>query len=140
MFFSSVKEKYRLINNKTFSKLRFSKFKKFVSRLVLEGSNSRRYHWIRSSRPEVCCKKGALKNFAKFTGKHLCRISFLKKRLWHSCFPVNFAKFLWTPFFKEHLWWLLLPLMSGSHTLFTGKSNIMKLFYIKRNIWHSVKY
>ena len=107
MFFSSVKEKYRLINNKTFSKLRFSKFKKFVSRLVLEGSNSRRYHWIRSSRPEVCCKKGALKNFAKFTGKHLCRISFLKKRLWHSCFPVNFAKFLRPPFFKEHFWWLL---------------------------------
>ena len=29
----------------------------------------------------------------------------LKKRLWHSCFPVNFAKFLRTSFFKEHLWW-----------------------------------
>ena len=35
MFFSSIKEKCRLISNKTFSKLRFSKFKKFVSRLVL---------------------------------------------------------------------------------------------------------
>ena len=23
----------------------------------------------------------------------------LKKRLWHRCFPVNFAKFLRTPFF-----------------------------------------
>ena len=32
----------------------------------------------------------------------------LKKRLWHRCFPVNFAKFLRTPFFTEHLWWLLL--------------------------------
>ena len=32
----------------------------------------------------------------------------LKKSLWHSCFPVNFAKFLRAPFFKEHLWWLLL--------------------------------
>ena len=32
----------------------------------------------------------------------------LKKRLWHRCFPVNFAKFLITPFFTEHLWWLLL--------------------------------
>ena len=31
-----------------------------------------------------------------------------KKRLWQSCFPVNFAKFLRTPFFIEHLWWLLL--------------------------------
>ena len=25
----------------------------------------------RSSRPEVFCKKGVLRNFAKFTGKHL---------------------------------------------------------------------
>ena len=31
----------------------------------------------------------------------------LKKRFWHRCFPVNFAKFLRTPFFIEHLWWLL---------------------------------
>ena len=27
----------------------------------------------------------------------------LKKSLWHRCFPVNFAKFLRTPFFTEHL-------------------------------------
>ena len=26
----------------------------------------------RSSRPEVFCKKGVLRNFAKFTRKHLC--------------------------------------------------------------------
>ena len=26
----------------------------------------------------------------------------------HSCLPLNFAKFLRTPFFIEHLWWLLL--------------------------------
>ena len=32
----------------------------------------------------------------------------LKKRLWHRCFPVNFAKFLRTPFLTEHLRWLLL--------------------------------
>ena len=32
----------------------------------------------------------------------------LKKRLWHRCFPVNFVKFLRTPFFTEHLGWLLL--------------------------------
>ena len=66
--------------------------------------------------PEVFCKKGVLRNFAKFTGKHLCQSLFfdkvaglrpatlLKKRLWHRCFPVNFAEFLWTPFFTEHLW------------------------------------
>ena len=27
----------------------------------------------RSSRPEVFCKEGVLRNFAKFTGKHLCQ-------------------------------------------------------------------
>ena len=32
----------------------------------------------------------------------------LKKRLWHRCFPMNFAKFLRTPFLIERLWWLLL--------------------------------
>ena len=32
----------------------------------------------------------------------------LKKRPWHRCFPVDFAKSLRTPFFTEHLWWLLL--------------------------------
>ena len=32
----------------------------------------------------------------------------LKKRLWHRCFPVDFVKFLRTPFFTEHLRWLLL--------------------------------
>ena len=32
----------------------------------------------------------------------------VSKRLWHRCFPVNFVKFLRTPFFTEHLRWLLL--------------------------------
>ena len=31
---------------------------------------------FRSSRPEVFCKKGALNNFAKLTGKHLCQSLF----------------------------------------------------------------
>ena len=84
----------------------------------------------RSSRPEVFCKKGVLRNFAKFTEKHLCQSLFfnkvaglrpatlLKKRLWHRCFSVNFAKFLRTSFIIEHLWWLLLWL---SEWMFTVK-------------------
>ena len=43
------------------------------------------------------CRKVVLRNFAKFTGKHLCQ-----------CLPVNFVKFLRTPFFIECLWSLLL--------------------------------
>ena len=66
------------------------------------------------------CKKGVLWSFTKFTGKHLCQSHFfnkvaglrsttlLKKKLWHRYFPVIFAKFLRTPFFKEQFWWLLL--------------------------------
>ena len=70
---------------------------------------------IRSSRQEVFYKKDVLKNFAKFREKHLCQSLFfnkvarlrsatlLKKRLWHRCFPVKFAKFLRTPFLTENL-------------------------------------
>ena len=83
----------------------------------------------RSSRLEVFCRKGVLRNFAKFTGKHLCQKLFfnkvaglrpstlLKKGLWDRCFPVNFVKFLRTPFFTEHLRWLLLYLIDLFMTL-----------------------
>ena len=64
-------------------------------------------------------KKLFFRNFAKFTGKHLCQnlffnkvaglpASLLKKRLWNRCFPVNFSTFLRTPLLTKHPWWLLL--------------------------------
>ena len=37
----------------------------------------------------------------------------LKKRLWRRCFPVNFVKFLRTPFLTEHLRSLLLILTNS---------------------------
>ena len=69
-------------------------------------------------------QKGLLRNFAKFTGKHLYQIlsfnkvaglktaTLLKKKPWHRYFPVNFAKFRRAPFSIEHLWWLSLNLSS----------------------------
>ena len=60
---------------------------------------------LRSSRPEVFCKKGVLRKFAKFLGKHLCQSLFFNKV---AGLPVNFVKFLRTSFFIEHLWWMLL--------------------------------
>ena len=81
-----------------------------------------------SSSSEVFCNKGVLRNFTKFTGKHLCQSLFfnkvaslrpatlLKKRLWRRCFPVNFVKFLRTPFHIEHLWWLLLKIKIAKYT------------------------
>ena len=61
-------------------------------------------------------KKVFLKKFKKFKEEHLCQslflnkvadlrpVTLLKKRLWHRYFSVNFAKFLRTPFFTEHVW------------------------------------
>ena len=57
--------------------------------------------------------RGALKKYAKLTGKHRRQSLFLNKvaglrpatllkiRLWHRRFPVNFAKFLRTPFLQN---------------------------------------
>ena len=42
--------------------------------LKVEGTNQ--WKVIRSSRPEVFRKIGALRNVAKFTGKHLCQSLF----------------------------------------------------------------
>ena len=67
--------------------------------------------------------KGVLRNFAKFTGKYLCQshvfnkvtgearpVTLLKTWLWNKSFPMNFAKFLRTPFIIKHLRWLLLSI------------------------------
>ena len=74
----------------------------------------------RSSRLEVFCKKGVLRNISKFTGDHLCQSlvfnkvaglrpeTLLNKRLCHRCFSVNLAKFLKTPFLTELFRWLFL--------------------------------
>ena len=56
---------------------------------------------------------------------------FYLKRLWHRCFLVNFAKFLGTPFFIGHLWWLLLRCPWRATVLFHGfLSSVLR-------IWHS---
>ena len=76
------------------------------SDVVIFTHNFSKYSKCRSSRPEVFYRNGVLRNFAKFTEKHLCQSFFfnkvatlLKKRIWHRCFPVNFAKLLRTPLF-----------------------------------------
>ena len=73
-------------------------------------------------------KKGVLKNFAKFTGKHTWQSPFSnkltdptpapvsKKKLWHRCFPVDFAKFVRASFFIEHLGWLLQDIVKHNYS------------------------
>ena len=83
---------------------------------------------IQKQPPEVVYKKGVLENFTKFTGKHLCQSVFFnkvvclrpatlsKKRLWHRCFPVNFAKFQGIPFLHNisRLLFLEIPIKDDS--------------------------
>ena len=66
-----------------------------------------------SSHQRCSIQKGVLRNFTKFKGKHQClffnkvaglgRAILLKKNFWHRCFPVNFVKFLRTPFYRTPL-------------------------------------
>ena len=72
--------------------------------------------WDRSSHSRCSVRKVVLRNFVKFTWKHLCQRLFFnkvaglspailfKKRLFRGCFPVNFAKFLRTPR-GDFFWW-----------------------------------
>ena len=81
------------------------------------GKSSRtETHKHRSSRPEMFCKKDVLRNFAKFTGKHLCQsLSFSFSLYWkRGSGATVFLWILWN--FQEHLFlqntWLLLRLQN----------------------------
>ena len=79
---------------------------------VLMKMSMRKFEILRdrSSHQRCSIKKDVLRNFPKFTGKHLCQVllfnkvaglrpaTLLKKRLWRRCFPVNILKFLRTLF------------------------------------------
>ena len=64
--------------------------------------------------PEVSYKKGVLKNFAKFIGKHLCQSLFFNKvaGLWNfiknetlaQVFSSEFCEIFMNTFFTGHLW------------------------------------
>ena len=70
--------------------------------VLFTSSTSHPHPLCRSSRSQMFFKIGALKTFTNFTGKHLC---------W-SLFLIKFqARFLRTPFFTEHLQWLLLSIL-----------------------------
>ena len=56
--------------------------------------------------------------------------NFIKKRLQYRYFPMKFAKFLRTPFFTEHLWWLLLSALKKyifSRTVYIKKDSNISL-------------
>ena len=83
----------------------------------------------RSSRPEVFCKRGVLRKFAKFTGKQLWQrllfrpATLLKKSLCHKCFPMN---------------WVYLLLQNTSGGLYTSVCIISKNIRTVKVLSHSV--
>ena len=72
-------------------------------------------------------RKGVLRNFTKITGKHLCQ------RLWLSCFPVNFAKFLRMPVLHNTYGRLLLSMS-------TKRSYILKQTFWSQNCCYNNYY
>ena len=97
--------------------------------------------------PKVFYKKGVFEIFAKLTGKHLFQSLFfnkvagprsealLEKRLWHSCFPVNFAKVLRTAFLQNTFRWQLLSTL-GIKLL--ACLHLDQSFLNERNFRHNV--
>ena len=86
-------------------------------------------------------KKGALLNCVKFTGKTpvpdslflnkfagLRAATLLKKKPWHICFPVNFEKFLRTPYLQNTSVRLLLILFVACFLYFP----LPKIFATKK--------
>ena len=69
------------------------------------------------------------------------RVSFLIKEVQQRCFPVSFAKILKTPFFVEHLRWLLLGLnMLGLHRgVFRALSKHLGRTFLKKQFKFSQK-
>ena len=62
----------------------------------------------KSSHQSCSIKKGVLRNFAKFTGKHLCQSLFFnkvaEKEVLAQVFSCEFCKISKNTFFTEHFW------------------------------------
>ena len=106
IFFLRKNQNYSSISLKVFSLL-----------LAISGPPSVQQTFIYTGAVVRWCsvKKVSLEILQKSQENTCAKVSFLtelqafiKKRLWHRCFPVNFAQFLRTPFTIKHLWWLLL--------------------------------
>ena len=70
---------------------------------------------FRNSHWRCSIKKAVLKNFAIFIGNNLSWSLLLIKLFQHICFPLNIAKFLGTPIFKNIFEWLLLNVVFNTN-------------------------
>ena len=62
-------------------------------------NNFLKHYYFRSSHLRCSVKKGVLRNFAKFTGKHLCQRFFFNKAAGQSCNCFRISK----KFFKDEV-------------------------------------
>ena len=88
--------------------------------------------------------KNTLQKQPKFTGKRLCQIrvfnkvaglrpaTLLKKKLYHKCFPVNFLKFLRTPFSQKSSGQLLTLFYWTLQTLLLTVSGFQAASFLKK--------
>ena len=61
----------------------------------------RRLRYLRSSHQRCSMKKGVLRNFAKFTGKHLCQSNYIKKETLAQVFSCEFCGISKITFFNR---------------------------------------
>ena len=95
-------------------------------------------------------KKGVLRNFTKYTGKHQCQslffnkfaglrpeaCNFIKKESLAQVFSCGFCEISKNSFFKEHLWWLPLSCIWIN---FISSQNILAVSsgFLQ---WHKIRY
>ena len=104
-----------MCNKVTCQSMHLKKYLHYIFTLPTDNSvqTTLVFRIFRSGHRRCSMKKVALKNFTKFPGKQLCQnlffnkvrslrpVTLWKKSLWHSCFPVNFTKFLRTSILKN---------------------------------------
>ena len=103
------------------------------------SSPLRNHNTIRSSPPEVFCKKGFFRKFAKFTGKPLCqslffnKVASLKKETQAQVFYCEFCEISKNTFFTEQLW-----ATASAQSMETGNNDlyIPKMFTIPRKMFN----
>ena len=100
------------------------KFK--IDKINYSKSQPRTTYLVKStSRLEVFCKKSFLRNFAKFTEKHLCQCLFFNKVVGQNLqiyqketptkvYSCQFCEISRNTYFTEHFLWLLLTLVKTS--------------------------
>ena len=109
----------------------------FLQNIIKNEEAAVRKMFFRNSRPELFCKKGVLRDFAKLTEKHVCQRLFINKVAGQSTGASReFAKFWRIPFLTEHLWWLLLVLQNRCSYKFP---DIRQKIYVLKHLFNTVR-